>query len=198
MNPRQQALISALEQRILIIDGAMGTMIQQCHLTAEDFGGAALEGCNDYLVLTRPDVIGDIHRAYLAAGADIVETDTFNGHEVSLGEYDIASKAYEINYAAARIARQAADEFSTAEKPRFVAGSMGPTTRSVTVTRNVSFERLKAGYYTQAKALVDGGADLLIIETAQDTRNIKAALLAIHELEQEIGAPIFKSVSGTI
>src|SRR5579884_3546483 len=198
MNDRQQALLSALETRILVLDGAMGTMIQQCHLTAEDFGGAALEGCYDYLALTRPDVISGIHRAYLEAGADIVETDTFNGHEVSLGEYDIAEKAEEINRAAARIARQAADEFSTAEKPRFVAGSMGPTTRSVTVTRNVTFERLKAGYYTQAKALIEGGADFLIVETAQDTRNIKAALLAIQQLEQDLGRPVFKSVSGTI
>jgi len=182
----------------LVLDGAMGTMIQRQNLTADDFGGAALEGCNDNLVLTRPDVILDIHRAYLEAGADIVETDTFNAHEVSLNEYDIGFKCAEINREAARIARQAADEFSVPGKLRFVAGSMGPTTRSVTVTRNVTFEQMKAGYYTQAKGLIEGGADFLVIETAQDTRNIKAALLAIQELEKELGHPILKSVSGTI
>ena len=182
----------------MVLDGAMGTMIQRQNLTADDFGGAALEGCNDNLVLTRPDVILDIHRAYLEAGADIVETDTFNAHEVSLNEYDIGFKCAEINREAARIARQAADEFSVPGKLRFVAGSMGPTTRSVTVTRNVTFEQMKAGYYTQAKGLIEGGADFLVIETAQDTRNIKAALLAIQELEKELGHPILKSVSGTI
>src|SRR5437016_1237011 len=153
MNERQKALLEALDNRILVLDGAMGTMIQQQNLTAADFGGPALEGCNDILVLTRPDVILNIHRAYLEAGADIVETDTFNAHEVSLGEYDIGDKAAEINRVAAQLARQAADEFSTPERPRFVAGSLGPTTRSVTVTRNVTFERLKAGYYTEAKSL---------------------------------------------
>jgi 5-methyltetrahydrofolate--homocysteine methyltransferase len=198
MNDRQTALLRALDNRILVLDGAMGTMIQQQNLTAADFGGAALEGCNDYLVLTRPDVILGIHRAYFNAGADIVETDTFNAHEVSLGEYDIGHKTAEINRAAAQLARQVAEECSTPDKPRFVAGSMGPTTRSVTVTRNVTFEQMKAGYYTQAKALIEGGADFLLIETAQDTRNIKAALLAVDRLEKELGLPILKSVSGTI
>src|SRR5260370_22447665 len=186
-------LYDALATRILVLDGAMGTMIQQHHLTAADFGGPALEGCNDHLVLTRPDVILGIHRAYFDAGADIVETDTFNAHEVSLGEYDIADKTAEINRTAAQLARQAAEEFSTAGRLRFVAGSIGPTTRSVTVTRNVTFERLKAGFYLQAKELVEGGADFLIVETAPDTRNIKAALLAIDELETELGRPIRKS-----
>src|SRR5258708_6497006 len=198
MNGRQIALLRALDNRILVLDGAMGTMIQQHNLTAADFGGPALEGCNDNRVLTRPDVILGIHRAYFAAGADIVETDTFNAHEVSLGEYDIGDKAAEINRTAAQLARQAADECSTPDKPRFVAGSMGPTTRSVTVTRNVTFEQMKAGYYTQAKALIEGGADFLLIETAQDTRNIKAALLAVDRLEKELGQPVLKSVSGTI
>src|SRR6266567_5610417 len=198
MNDRQTALFRALDNRILVLDGAMGTMIQQQNLTAADFGGTALEGCNDHLVLTRPDVILGIHRAYFAAGADIVETDTFNAHEVSLGEYDIGHKAAEINRVAAQLARQAADECSTPDKPRFVAGSMGPTTRSVTVTRNVTFEQLKAGFCTQAKALIEGGADFLLIETAQDTRNIKAALLAVDQFEKELGRPVLKSVSGTI
>ncbi len=198
MNDRQQALVKALDERILILDGAMGTLIQQHTLTAEDFGGAALEGCNDHLVLTRPDVILGVHRAYLEAGADIIETDTFNAHPVSLGEYDISHKALEINRVAAQIARQAAAEFSTPDRPRFVAGSMGPTTRSVTVAGSVTFEALREGYYVQSKGLLEGGADFLIIETANDTRAIKAALLAIQQLEQEYGHPILKSVSGTI
>ncbi|MGA2597936.1 MAG: methionine synthase [Bryobacteraceae bacterium] len=198
MNDRQQALIKALDERILILDGAMGTLIQQHTLTAEDFGGAALEGCNDHLVLTRPDVILGVHRAYLEAGADIVETDTFNAHPVSLGEYDIGEKAFEINRTAAQLARQAAEEFSTPDRPRFVAGSMGPTTRSVTVAGSVTFEALREGYYIQSKGLLEGGADFLIIETANDTRAIKAALLAIQQLEREYGHPILKSVSGTI
>ena len=124
MNDRQKALLEALETRILVLDGAMGTMIQQQHLTAADFGGAALEGCNDHLVLSRPDAILSIHRAYFEAGADIVETDTFNAHEVALGEYDIGDKAGAINFAAAQLARQAAAEFSTTGRLRFVAGSM--------------------------------------------------------------------------
>ncbi len=198
MNDRQKALVKALEERILILDGAMGTLIQQHTLTAEDFGGAALEGCNDHLVLTRPDVILGVHRAYLEAGSDIIETDTFNAHPVSLGEYDIGHKAYEINRVAAQIARQAAEEFSTPDRPRFVAGSMGPTTRSVTVAGSVTFEALREGYYIQSKGLLDGGADFLLIETANDTRAIKAALLAIQQLEREYGHPILKSVSGTI
>ena len=198
MNDRQKALVKALEERILILDGAMGTLIQQHTLTAEDFGGAALEGCNDHLVLTRPDVILGVHRAYLEAGSDIIETDTFNAHPVSLGEYDIGHKAYEINRVAAQLARQAAEEFSTPDHPRFVAGSMGPTTRSVTVAGSVTFEALREGYYIQSKGLLDGGADFLLIETANDTRAIKAALLAIQQLEREYGHPILKSVSGTI
>src|SRR5579872_5149668 len=198
MNDRQKALLEALETRILILDGAMGTMIQQQQLTAADFGGPALEGCNDHLVLTRPDAILKIHRAYFEAGADIVETDTFNGHEVSLGEYDIGEKSEEINRVAAQLARQAADEYSSAGRTRFVAGSIGPTTRSVTVTRNVTFDRLKDGFYLQAKGLIEGGADFLLIETQQDTRNIKAALLGVDRLEKELGRPILKSVSGTI
>lgn len=198
MQDRTQFLLEALSSRILVLDGAMGTMIQQRHLTAEDFGGPALEGCNDYLVLSRPDVIGDIHREYLSAGADLIETDTFNANGISLGEYGIADKAYEINRTAAGIARKAADEFTTPGKPRFVAGSMGPTTRSVTVTRNVTFEQLRSDYYDSARGLLDGGADVLVIETAQDTRNVKAALLAIERLKQERGRRIPVMVSGTI
>src|SRR5258708_8541975 len=142
MNGRQIALLRALDNRIIVLDGAMGTMIQQHNLTAADFGGPALEGCNDNLVLTRPDVILGIHRAYFAAGADIVETDTFNAHEVSLGEYDIGDKAAEINRTAAQLARQAADEGSTPDRPPFVAGSMGPPTPSPTLTPNLTFAHI--------------------------------------------------------
>ncbi len=195
---RQQALLDALATRILVLDGAMGTMIQQSHLTAEDFGGAALEGCNENLVLTRPDVIARIHRAYYEAGADIVETDTFGATPLVLAEYGLEAKAREINVAAARLARTAAEEFSRPGRPRFVAGSMGPTTKSITVTGGVTFPELIDHFYVQAAGLVEGGADLLLIETAQDTRNIKAALLAVRRLEEELGEDVPVIVSGTI
>src|SRR5579884_3619774 len=195
---RRLALYEALEARILVLDGAMGTMLQQKRLTAADFGGAALEGCNEYLVKTRPEVVLDIHRAYLDAGSDIIETNSFGGTSIVLGEYEIASQARDLNLAAARLARRAADEFSTPAKPRFVAGSMGPTTKAITVTGGVSFEQLRQAYYEQALALVEGGADLLILETCQDTRNVKAGLLAIARAEREIGGKIPVIVSGTI
>ena len=126
---RRQALESALLSRVLVLDGAMGTMLQDRNLTAGDFGGAALEGCNENLVLTRPDVILDVHRAYFEAGSDIVETNSFGSTRIVLAEYDLQDKAYELNFAAAQLARQAADEFSTPERMRFVAGAMGPTTK---------------------------------------------------------------------
>ena len=195
---RRLALYEALQARILVLDGAMGTMLQERRLTAADFGGAALEGCNEYLVKTRPDVVLDIHRAYLDAGSDIIETNSFGGTSIVLGEYEIASQARDLNLAAARLARRAADEFSTPAKPRFVAGSMGPTTKAITVTGGVSFEQLREAYYEQALALVEGGADLLILETCQDTRNVKAGLLAIARAERESGRKIPVIVSGTI
>jgi 5-methyltetrahydrofolate--homocysteine methyltransferase len=193
-----KSLRELLGQRVLVLDGAMGTMLQQRELTAADFGGAALEGCNEVLVRTRPDVVLDIHRKYFAAGSDIVETDTFGGTPLVLAEYGLQAEAFELNKKAAELARAAAAEFSTAAKPRFVAGSMGPTTKAITVTGGVRFEGLRENYYTQAKGLIEGGADLLLVETCQDTRNIKAALLAIEKLSKEIGSEVPAIVSVTI
>src|SRR5579875_1671027 len=147
---RRQALEDALSSCILVLDGAMGTMLQQRHLTAADFGGPALEGCNENLVLTRPDVILDVHRAYFEAGSDIVETNSFGGTSLVLAEYGLQDKTHELNAAAAQLARQAADEFSKAGRPRFVAGSMGPTTKALSVSAaGVTFTDLVANYYDQ-------------------------------------------------
>jgi len=194
----EKALRELLAERILVLDGAMGTMLQQRNLTAADFGGAALEGCNENLVRTRPDVVLDIHRKYFEAGADIVETNSFGGTPLVLAEYGLQADAYELNKRAALLARQGAEEVSAPGKPRFVAGSMGPTTKAITVTGGVTFEGLRDSYYVQAKGLVEGGADLLLVETCQDTRNIKAAILAIQKLSREIGVPIPFVVSVTI
>jgi 5-methyltetrahydrofolate--homocysteine methyltransferase len=193
-----KALRELLSERILVLDGAMGTMLQQRNLTAEDFGGAALEGCNENLVRTRPDVVLDIHRKYFLAGSDIVETNSFGGATIVLAEYGLAADAHLLNKRAAELARQAADEFSTPGKPRFVAGSVGPTTKAITVTGGVTFEGLGEAYYAQARGLVEGGVDLLLVETCQDTRNIKAALLAIQRLSKEIGMQVPVIVSVTI
>src|SRR6202790_2270739 len=193
-----KALRELLSQRILVLDGAMGTMLQQRNLSAEDFGGAALEGCNENLVRTRPDVVLEIHRKYFEAGADIVETNSFGSAPIVLAEYGLAADALLLSRRSAELARQAADEFSTSAKPRFVAGSMGPTTKAITVTGGVTFEELRDAYHVQAKGLVEGGVDLLLVETCQDTRNIKAALLAIQALSREIGAHVPFIVSVTI
>src|SRR5712671_3102663 len=193
-----RALRDLLSQRILVLDGAMGTMLQQRNLTAEDFGGAALEGCNENLVRTRPDVVLDIHRKYFEAGSDIVETNSFGGAPIVLAEYGLAAEALWLNRRSAELARQAADELSTPAKPRFVAGSIGPTTKAITVTGGVTFEELREAYYIQAKGLVEGGVDLLLVETSQDTRNIKAALLAIQKLSAEVGQQVPFVVSVTI
>ncbi|MGB2898754.1 MAG: methionine synthase [Candidatus Acidiferrum sp.] len=198
LNESAKALRELLSQRILVLDGAMGTMLQQRELSAADFGGAALEGCNENLVRTRPDLVLDIHRKYFEAGSDIVETNSFNGTKSDLIDYGIADQSYELMFKAAQLARQAADEFSTAAKPRFVAGAMGPTRKAITVTGGISFEHLRQDYYDLAKPLIEGGADLLIIETCQDTRNIKAAILAIKKLSREIGVEIPFIVSVTI
>jgi 5-methyltetrahydrofolate--homocysteine methyltransferase len=198
LNESAKALRALLSQRILVLDGAMGTMLQQRNLTAADFGGAALEGCNENLVRTRPDVVLDIHRKYLEAGSDIVETNSFGGASIVLAEYGLAADAHFLNQRAAELARQAADEFSTPAKPRFVAGSVGPTTKAITVTGGVTFSELREAYYAQAKALVEGGVDILLVETCQDTRNIKAAILAIQKLSKEIGHQVPFIISVTI
>jgi 5-methyltetrahydrofolate--homocysteine methyltransferase len=195
---RIRLLQSLLDERILVLDGAMGTMIQQRDLSAADFGGPALEGCNENLVRTRSDVILDIHRQYYEAGADIVETDTFGGTPLVLNEYGLADQCFELNAAAARLARQAAEEFSTPVKPRFVAASIGPTTKAITVTGGVTFAQLIEHFHQQARGLAEGGADILLVETCQDTRNVKAALIGIQEAFDELGYRLPIMVSGTI
>jgi 5-methyltetrahydrofolate--homocysteine methyltransferase len=201
MNQRQDrtSLLEAiLDERILVLDGAMGTMIQQRNLSADDFGGAELEGCNENLVLSRPDVILDIHRRYFEAGADIVETDTFGGTALVLAEYGLAGKCREINLAAAKLARKAAEEFSTPQKPRFVAGSIGPTTKAISVVGGITFDQLVQTFQAQAEALAEGGCDVLLIETCFDTRNIKAALIAAGQAFDKLGFRLPIMVSATI
>jgi 5-methyltetrahydrofolate--homocysteine methyltransferase len=193
-----QSVISEMSRRILVIDGAMGTQLQERNLTAEDFGGAAFEGCNEILVLTRPDVIEDIHRGYLEAGADIVETDSFGATDIVLADYGLADKAYELNRCAALIARKACDAYATPERPRFVAGSMGPTTKSISVTGGVSFDQLSAAFMGQALGLLAGGVDLLLLETAQDTMNLKAAADGIARAFAQSGRRVPLMISGTI
>ena len=168
-NSRIDELKSALSQRLLVIDGAMGTAIQNRNLGPEDFGGPEYEGCNEYLIVTRPDVIEDIHRSYLDAGADIIETNTFGATPVVLAEYGLAHEARRINREAAALARRVAEAVSTAEKPRFVAGSMGPTTKTISVTGGITFEELAVDYHPQAARPIAGGADLLLFETSPDT-----------------------------
>jgi len=187
-----------LARKILILDGAMGTMLQQADLTADDFGGEPYEGCNELLNLTRPDLIRSIHETYLQAGADIIETNTFGATTVVLAEYDIAGKDEEINLAAARLAREAADAYRTPDWPRFVAGSMGPTTKTLSLTGGVTFDELVQAYYRQAKALIQGGVDLLLLETAQDTLNVKAGGIGIRRAFTELGMELPVMISGTI
>ena len=204
-----------LAKRLLVLDGAMGTMIQRHGLTEADFRGTAftkhagdLKGCNDLLSLTRPDVILQIHEQYLEAGADIIETNTFNSTRTSMADYQLEESVYAINLAAAHIARQAADHYSmlTPEKPRFVAGAMGPTSKTTSLSpdvndpgyRAVTFDNLVGAYAEQANALVDGGVDVLMVETIFDTLNAKAALMAISELFRERGINLPVMVSGTI
>ncbi|MEI7615035.1 MAG: homocysteine S-methyltransferase family protein, partial [Betaproteobacteria bacterium] len=163
-----QTIQQALSQRILVIDGAMGTQLQERNLTDADFGGPQYEGCNEHLVLTRPDVIADVHRAYLEAGADIIETDTFGATDIVLAEYGLEDQVFEINRRAAEIARAACDAAATPEKPRWVAGSMGPTTRTISVTGGVTFDQLVTAFHGQTRGLLAGGVDLLLLETAVD------------------------------
>ncbi|HEY7113261.1 MAG TPA: methionine synthase [Thermoanaerobaculia bacterium] len=194
---RTEALQEALAERILVLDGATGTWIQGQDLDASDFGGEALEGCNENLVFTRPDVISRMHEEYLAAGADLVETDTFGGTPLVLAEYGLSDRAIEQNAAAARIARAAAAKFSTPSRPRFVVGSMGPTTKAITVTGGATFEEMIGHYRAQAIGLLTGGADVLFLETVQDTRNLKAGLIGVEQAFAEVGwrAPVSVSVT---
>ncbi|MEK3881330.1 methionine synthase [Paenibacillus sp. PL2-23] len=187
-----------LKERILILDGAMGTMIQQANLTEDDFGGAELDGCNEMLVLTRPDVISSIHEQYLEAGADILETNTFGAASVVLAEYDIPEKAREINLAAARLAREACDKYSTPDRPRFVAGAIGPTTKTLSVTGGVTFDELVESYYEQALALMEGQVDAMLLETSQDTLNVKAGSIGIRKAFETLGREVPIMISGTI
>lgn len=195
---RIQLLRDSVRSRILVLDGAMGTAIQNLELTAQDFGGTELEGCNEHLVLSRPDVIRSIYADYLKAGADIIETNTFGGTPLVLDEYNLGNKAAEINFEAAHIARKIADSFSTPQKPRFVAGSIGPTTKAISVTGGITFESLIDHFYQQAQALMEGGVDYFLLETCQDTRNIKAALLGIDRLLAENTLQIPIAISATI
>ena len=210
---RAAALPGLLQSRIVIIDGAMGTMIQRHALTEADFRGRRfadhgkdLKGNNDLLVLTRPDVISGIHEAYLAAGADIIETNTFGATAIAQEDYGLAAVAREMNEAAARIARAAADRFDSADKPRFVAGALGPTPRTASISpdvndpgaRNVGFDELRAAYREQAEGLLDGGCDLFLVETIFDTLNAKAAIFALDELMEERGERLPVILSGTV
>jgi 5-methyltetrahydrofolate--homocysteine methyltransferase len=204
-----------LKKRILVLDGAMGTMIQAHKLEEEDFRGENLKdhsklvkGNNDLLSLTRPDIIKEIHRIYFEAGADIAETNTFNANAISQADYGTEYLTYDMNKASAELAREAADEFTraTPDKPRFVAGSLGPTNRTASMSpdvnnpgyRAVTFDDLKEAYKEQAKGLMDGGADTLLVETVFDTLNAKAALFGIQELFEEAGRELPIMVSGTI
>ncbi|MBY0204831.1 methionine synthase [Paenibacillus cucumis Kampfer et al. 2016] len=192
------SLHDAIKQRILILDGAMGTMIQQVDLTSEDFGGEDLDGCNEMLVLTRPDLIQRIHEDYLEAGADLIETNTFGATSVVLAEYDIQDRALEINLEAARIAKAAVDRFSTPESPRYVVGAMGPTTKTLSVTGGVTFQELVDSYFEQALALIEGGVDALLLETSQDTLNVKAGSIGIQQAFDQSGIKLPLMISGTI
>lgn len=210
---RGAALPQLLQQRIAIIDGAMGTMIQRYKLSEADFRGERfaehrkdLKGNNDLLVLTRPDVIGEIHGAYLAAGADIIETNTFGATSVAQEDYGLEHIAREMNVAAARIAKEAALAHATPQRPRFVAGALGPTPRTASISpdvndpgaRNVDFDTLRAAYREQAEGLLEGGCDLFLVETIFDTLNAKAAIFALDELMEDTGERLPVVISGTV
>ncbi|CAN1495480.1 homocysteine S-methyltransferase family protein [Limnohabitans sp. B9-3] len=210
---RAKELPTILANRIAILDGAMGTMIQRFKLTEAQYRGERfkdfhkdVKGNNELLSLTRPDVIRDIHEAYLAAGADLIETNTFGATTIAQADYDMADLAYEMNLASARIARAACDKYSTPDKPRFVAGAVGPTPKTASISpdvndagaRNVNFEELRAAYYDQVKALVEGGSDVLLVETIFDTLNAKAALFAIEEFFEASGERLPLIISGTV
>ena len=210
---RAAALPALLQQRILIIDGAMGTMIQRYKLGEADYRGERfkdhpkdLKGNNELLQFTRPDVIRQIHEQYLAAGADIVETNTFGATSIAQDDYGLGAHAREMNLAAARLAREACDKYSTPDKPRFVAGALGPTPRTASISpdvndpaaRNVTFDQLREAYHEQASGLLEGGCDLFLVETVFDTLNAKAALFALDELMETTGERLPVIVSGTV
>ena len=210
---RGQQLPAILEQRIVILDGAMGTMIQRFKLSEAQYRGERfknfhkdIKGNNELLSLTRPDVIQDIHEGYLASGSDMIETNTFGATTVAQADYDMAELAVEMNYESARIARAACDKFSTPDKPRFVIGALGPTPKTASISpdvndpgvRNTSFEELRKAYYEQTEALVKGGSDVLLVETIFDTLNAKAALFAIDEYFDNSGERLPLIISGTV
>src|SRR5664279_1138351 len=215
MQPDRTALLTRLmRERILIMDGAMVTMIQQRHLSEADSGGCLhehghdLKGDNDLLVLTQPEVVHAIHDEYLAAGADIIETNTFSATGIAQADYGMQARAYDINFAAARIAREGCDAWTarTPDKPRFVAGAMGPTNRTASISpdvndpgaRNVTYDELVAAYGEAVAGLAEGGADLILVETIFDTLNAKAALFAIETYFERVGQRLPLIVSGTI
>lgn len=206
---------SELEKRILILDGAMGTMLQRYNFSEEDFRGERfkdyhlfLKGNNDLLSLTQPQAIAEVHRAYLEAGADILETNTFSGTTIAMADYEMEELVYELNFESAKIAKKVADEFTelNPSKPRFVAGSIGPTNKTASLSpdvnrpefRGVSFDELRMAYKQQTEALIDGGIDIILIETIFDTLNAKAALFAIDQVFEERNIQLPIMVSGTI
>ena len=210
---RARELPGILAQRIAILDGAMGTMIQRFKLGEAQYRGERfkdfhkdVKGNNELLSLTRPDVIRDIHEGYLAAGADLIETNTFGATTVAQEDYDMAHLAREMNLESAKLARAACDKFSTPDKPRFVAGALGPTPKTASISpdvndpgaRNVDFETLRAAYYEQTEALVQGGADVILVETIFDTLNAKAALFAVDEYFEASGERLPIIISGTV
>ena len=210
---RGQQLPDILAKRIVILDGAMGTMIQRFKLNEAQYRGERfadfhkdIKGNNELLSLTRPDVISDIHEKYLAAGADLIETNTFGATTIAQDDYDMAHLAREMNLESAKIARAACDKYSTVDRPRFVAGALGPTPKTASISpdvndpgdRNVTFEALRAAYYEQVEALVEGGSDVLLVETIFDTLNAKAALFAIDEYFENSGERLPLIISGTV
>jgi 5-methyltetrahydrofolate--homocysteine methyltransferase len=210
---RAQALPAILEKRIAILDGAMGTMIQRFKLSEADYRGERfkdfpkdVKGNNELLSLTRPDVIRDIHEGYLAAGADMIETNTFGATTIAQDDYHMADLAIEMNRASAALARAACDKFSTPDKPRYAVGALGPTPKTASISpdvndpgaRNVDFESLRKAYFEQTQALVEGGVDVLLVETIFDTLNAKAALFAIEEYFAASGERLPLIISGTV
>jgi len=198
IHPKIDILRQRLAHHLLVIDGALGTSVQSWGLTPEHFGGAAHEGCNEILVLTQPEAISGLHRSFLEAGADLIETDSFGSNAVVLAEFGLQHQARELNRAAAKLARQAADAFSTRDWPRFVAGAIGPTTKTISVTGGIGLDELALAYQEQAEGLIEGGVDVLLLETVQDTLNVKAGLLGIERAMARLGVEVGVAVQGTI